>query len=318
VKHPLLQSADQLRALLDDPWLMGRIAAQHALSDMHASAARPHSALALVTVPFAAPRLSRRDLAAVLDGALSVLAAEDCRLLGGHSMQGPELQIGFAVNGIAEDGPPLGKRGARPGDVLLLTKGLGTGALFAAHMQLRVDGRQIGMALESMQQSNARAAHIARRHGAHALTDVTGFGLAGHLLEMLGDTLSARVVVDELPLLPGALEVMSAGIFSTLHGPNREAVASHLDLPAGAPLRAQLAFDPQTSGGLLMALPLERGERAQQELREAGYQAALIGHVGPQRDDPAQTLQLRWREAPRLPAASAGTQLTRNSRIRSR
>lgn len=306
VQRPLLQTTDQLRALVDDPWLMGRIAAQHALSDIYACAARPHSALAQVTLPFAAPRLARRDLAAVLDGALSVFADCDCRLLGGHSMQGPELQLGFTVNGVVDADTPLGKQGARAGDALLLSKPLGTGALFAAHMQLRADGRQIEGALELMQQSNAAAARIARHYAARALTDVTGFGLAGHLLEMLGDGLSARLSVDALPALPGAVEVMGAGIFSTLHGDNRDAVADRLLLPPGTPLRAQLLFDPQTSGGLLMALPRERAEAALEALHAAGCPAALIGHVGPQRDDPRQTLQLRWREAAALPGPVHG------------
>ena len=147
---------------------MGRIAAQHALSDIYACAARPLSALAQVTLPFAAPALAQRDLFAVLDGALTIFADADCRLLGGHSMQGPELQVGFTVNGVADGQAALGKRGCGEGDVLLLGKALGTGVLFAAHMQQCADGRHIEAALASMQQSNAAAAAIARRCGARA------------------------------------------------------------------------------------------------------------------------------------------------------
>jgi selenide,water dikinase len=276
---PLMQSLDALRALVDDPWRMGRIAAQHALSDIYASGGRPHSALALVTLPFAAPALLRRDLRMVLAGALSVFQESGCRLLGGHSMQGPELQLGFAVNGVLSEGQPLHKQGARDGDLLLLTKPLGSGALFAAHMQARADGRQVDRALSILEQSNARAADIARRYQARALTDVTGFGLAGHLLEMLGDGLSARIRIDALPLLPGALAAMEAGIFSTLHEPNRDAVGARVSLPPSAPVSAQLLFDPQTSGGLLMALDPGQVEGARAALRESGMCAALLGEV---------------------------------------
>jgi selenide,water dikinase len=279
VSTPLLQSTDQLRALVDDPWLMGRIAAQHALSDLYACGARPHSALAQVTLPFAAAELVARDLHAVLDGALSVLQAAGCRLLGGHSMQGPELQIGFTVNGLLDDGPAMGKRGARPGDTLLLTKTLGSGALLAAHMQCAADGRDVTAALGSMQEGNGEAAIVARRVGATALTDVTGFGLAGHLREMLGGTLSATIDVDALPAQDGALAAMERGIFSTLHADNRRAVAACLASRGELPLRAELAFDPQTSGGLLMAVPPQQAAAALSSLRESGVRAASIGEL---------------------------------------
>ena len=183
---PLVQSVDMLRALVADPWRMGRIAAQHALSDLYASAARPHSAQALVVLPFAAPALLRRDLTAVLEGAMSVLAEADCRLLGGHSMEGPELQVGFVVNGVAAGDGVLAKTGARPGDQLILTRPLGSGALFAAQMQSRADGRHVEAALAVLERGNGAAARVALEFGATALTDVTGFGLAGHLAEMLG------------------------------------------------------------------------------------------------------------------------------------
>jgi selenide,water dikinase len=192
-------------------------------------------------------------------------------------MQGPELQIAFAVNGRLDRGPMLGKGGAQPGDRLLLTKPLGTGALFAAHMLGRADGRDIEGALAMMERSNAPAAEQARRFGAHALTDITGFGLAGHLLEMLGSDLGARVEIDALPVLPGTQAAMAAGVFSTLHAPNREAVAAECVLPPN-PL-AEVIFDPQTSGGLLMALPAADAEVAREALLATGASAVLIGEI---------------------------------------
>lgn len=277
---PVLQSLDALRALVDDPWRMGRIAAQHALSDLYACGAQPHSALALVTLPFAAPSLIQRDLRMVLEGALSVFSESGCKLQGGHSMQGPELQLGFAVNGVLASGDAvLHKRGARPKDKLLLTKALGSGAVFAAYMQGKMDGRYLEHALTGMEQSNAAAACIARRFQATAVTDVTGFGLGGHLLEMLGEDLAAQLYLDSLPVLPGALEAMSAGIFSTLQAPNREALAARWAPPADAAMRAQLLFDPQTSGGLLIALPAAHCDEACRTLADQNIDAAVIGEL---------------------------------------
>ena len=285
----LLQSTDQLRALIDDPWLMGRIAAQHALSDAYASGARPHSALAQLSLPFADQKLQERDLAAVLDGALVTLSAADCPLVGGHTMQGPELQLGFTINAVLDGQQALSKRGARVGDALILGKALGVGALFAAHMQQRADGRDIDAALRAMLQSNAEAAAIARRFDAHALTDISGFGLAGHLLEMLDGRLGARIELKALPALAGAETAMAQGVFSTLHESNQRLAALPTD---GSTVRQQLLFDPQTSGGLLMAVPAAAADAALGALKNAGYAAAIIGEVLDTPASSAQALQL--------------------------
>lgn len=291
--QPLLQSTDTLRALIDDPWLMGRIAAQHALSDIYASGARPHSALAQLTLPFAVDEVLRRDLAQLLDGALTVLTKAGCALIGGHSMQGPEMQVGFTVNGVLDGHPPLRKRGAQVGDRLVLGKALGSGCLFAAHMQGRADGRHVEAALAAMQQGNGEAASIARRCDAHALTDVTGFGVAGHLLEMLDDTLGAQLDLASLPLLDGALEALGAGIVSTLQAQNTAYAGDRIALPTSSPAAAQLLFDPQTSGGLLMAIPDALAERALAELRDAGYAAAIVGVVTQASADRGPALRVR-------------------------
>ncbi|MEM1189006.1 MAG: selenide, water dikinase SelD [Pseudomonadota bacterium] len=274
-----LQSVDALRPLVDDPWLMGAIAAQHALSDLYACGATPSSAQALLTLPFAAPSLLRRDLRAVLAGALSVLAPAACRLIGGHTMQGPELQIAFAVNGIPDSGSPLNRHGAGAGDALLLTRPIGSGVLFAAHMQTLADGRNVEHALDLMRQGNARGAQVARRCAATALTDVTGFGLAGHLAGMLGEELQADLALEQLPLLPGTRELLAAGVRSTLHGANREAMASRVEAAGVSVAEEALLYDPQTSGGLLMAVPEPRAEEALALLAQDGPGAALIGRL---------------------------------------
>jgi len=278
----VVQSLDVLRQLVSDPWLMGRIAANHALSDLYASGARPLSALAAVTLPFASESILQRELKQLLAGALHEFAQANCLLAGGHSMQGPELNVGFAVNGtaMAADGRLLGKRGLAAGDKLILTKPLGTGVLFAAHMQLLADGRQIAAAIDSMLASNAAAAELALAHGAGACTDITGFGLLGHLLEMLGERSGASLQLGSLPLLPGALEHLRRGIRSSMHVANTGAhslVRSAADLDQDL---LQILFDPQTSGGLLIAVAAERAAALLDELHGSAYlHAQIIGEV---------------------------------------
>ncbi len=278
----MVQSLDMLRELVADPWLMGRIAANHALSDLYASGARPVSALAAITLPFAGPAILQRELKQLLAGALHELASADSLLAGGHSMQGPELNIGFVVNGVAlaGDGRLLRKQGLVAGDKLVLAKPLGTGVLFAAHMQLAADGRHISAAVDSMLASNRPAAELALAHGASACTDITGFGLLGHLLEMLGESCGASLQLTQLPLLDGALEHLRRGVRSSMHPANSLALAS---LERGAPVDEdllQILFDPQTSGGLLMGVAAGRAAGLRDALHDAGYtQTGVIGEV---------------------------------------
>ncbi|MFK7974906.1 MAG: selenide, water dikinase SelD [Halioglobus sp.] len=280
----LLQSVDVLRGLVSDPWLMGRIAANHALSDLYACAAKPVSALAIVTLPFAGDRIVQRDLLQLLAGALSEFSQVGCVLSGGHTLQGPELSIGFVVNGIPLAGKStLNKMGSQPGDVLVLTKPLGVGAIFAAHMQLAARGADVEAATTMMLQGNAQASVIAQRLGAHACTDVTGFGLAGHLQEMLSPALSAQLNLSHVPALPGALGYLQAGVQSTMQSANMRSTSTHrsgsfssLDEEA----RMALLFDPQTSGGLLIACAADVAPALIADLNAAGYSDAVaVGSV---------------------------------------
>ncbi|PLW84329.1 selenide, water dikinase SelD [Kineobactrum sediminis] len=285
-----LQSIDILRALVGDPWLMGRIAANHALSDLYASGARPLAALAAVTLPFASPALQQRELVQLLGGALAEFARVNCQLVGGHSLQGPELAIGFAVQGAPLDasGRLLHKRGLRDDDLLLLTKPLGTGTLFAGLMQNRADGRDISAAIEMMLQSNFEAAGLALAHGVEGATDVTGFGLVGHLLEMLGPEQGAALERAALPALPGALANLQAGIYSTMHADNAR-LGEHTATPDP---RRDLLLDPQTSGGLLLGVTPALAGPLRAALQAAGYgDAAVIGKVN-RRPDTGERIQL--------------------------
>ncbi|MEM8547096.1 MAG: selenide, water dikinase SelD [Pseudomonadota bacterium] len=283
----LLQSVDVLRQLVTDPFLMGRIAAQHAMSDIYAMGAQPTSALAIAALPFAHERLLRRELEQLLAGALTEFARCGCRLSGGHSMQAEQLSLGFAVNGVPlHEGIQLGKRGLQPGDQLILTKALGTGVLFAGHMQLAVDGRDLTVALHSMLQSNAGAAQIALRAKAHAVTDITGFGLAGHLREMLDEHLSASIEIGAVPALPGVTPLLNDGVRGSAHATNADALQAALECSAldssalDEQARRELLFDAQTSGGLLMGVAPDAAQLMLRDLVDAGYEdAAMIGEV---------------------------------------
>ena len=236
----LVQTVDSLRQLDDDPWIMGRIAAQHALSDIYAMGAAPTSCQMHITLPYAAASLQQCDLFLLMHGAMTEMHGAACRLLGGHSLEGAELSIGFTVNGTvrAGNGGPravnseqalLTKTGLRPGDHLILTKALGTGVLFAAHGLAAAEARWIDGAIASMLQSNRAAAVIARQYGVRAATDVTGFGLLGHVLEMLAaSALQASIRVRRVPLLAGAATCFERGHASTLAPANRAAVAGEL------------------------------------------------------------------------------------------
>lgn len=276
----LLSSVDAFRAFIDDPYEFARVAVNHALGDIYAMGGEPVSALALITLPYATPAKAKQLLQMLLAGTLAQLALEDVELAGGHTTEGIELSLGFAVNGMVDAGRVLAKSGMQPGDRLILTKAVGTGALFAADMQARAKGKWTRRALDEMLVSSRAAAAILRGSGTHALTDVTGFGLAGHLSEMLvAGNCSARLMLDALPVLPGALDVIGAGITSTLHEGNRRSVPG---VAFSAHKKFELLFDPQTAGGLLASVAAEEAAPVLAQLHAAGYaDAAIIGEVTP-------------------------------------
>ena len=289
-----VQTVDFFRAFIDDPYRFGQIAANHALGDIFAMGATAHTATAIAVVPPGLDRQTQSLLSQLMAGAVQVLNAAGCALVGGHSGEGPELSLGFAINGLVDldaQGRPvqvMRKSGALAGDALLLTKPLGTGSLFAAHALGSARGRWVEAALDSMAQSSQGAAHTLAQFGAHACTDVTGFGLLGHLVEMLQtERLGAQLELASLPVLDGALASLQAGIFSSLHSSNAQqgrAIAAGPGKESGqgseASLRRELLFDPQTAGGLLASVPWEQAQACLQALRAQGYtQCALIGRV---------------------------------------
>ena len=277
-----LQTVDYFRAIVDDPYTLGKIAANHALGDVYAMGGEPQTALAIATVPYGLESKVEADLSAMITGANEVLREARCALVGGHTSEGAELALGFAVNGLVPAAAALRKDGLTPGDGLILTKPLGTGTLLAADMRGRAKARWVMAAIAHMIQSNGKAAEIFRRYGVHAATDVTGFGLIGHLIEMVrASNVDATLDIDRVPLLDGARETVALGIFSSLQPQNVRLRRAIRDLAAAGqhPLYP-LLFDPQTSGGLLAAVPLAEAERCVAALRAAGYAGAdLIGFV---------------------------------------
>ncbi|WP_374371373.1 selenide, water dikinase SelD, partial [Tabrizicola sp.] len=273
-------TTDHLRAFCNDPRLMARLTAIHSLGDVWAMGAAPQVALAQVTLPPLGPELQARMLGEVMAEAASVFREAGADVVGGHSTEGAELTIGFTVTGLAER--PIGKGGAQPGDALVLTKPIGSGTILAAEMALaRVPGLLLGeiwaacIAQMSVPQGSAAAilAPVAR-----AMTDVTGFGLAGHLLEMLeASGMAARLRLDDVPVMAGAVELAAAGIGSSLQPANLAAVSWRMAAPQDP--RGALLTDPQTCGGLLASVPAARAAEMVARLQEAGHQAAVIGEV---------------------------------------
>lgn len=282
-----MHTVDFFRAFIDDPYLFGKVAANHALGDIFAMGGEPQSATAICTVPPGLERKVEDLLFQMMSGATQVLNEANCALVGGHTGEGRELALGFAVNGLIDEDlhAVMRKEGMRPGDALILTKPIGTGTLFAAHARGAARGRWIDAALQSMVLSNQAGAQILREHGATACTDLTGFGLLGHLVEMTRPSgVDAQLRLSALPLLDGAVEMVAAGIVSSLQPANvrlRRALRNQADFVNDS--RYPLLFDPQTAGGLLASVPADRVEACVQTLRKSGYALTdVIGEILPQ------------------------------------
>lgn len=270
-------ATDHLRAVTEDPWLMARIAAVHALGDVWAMGARPQAALISLILPRMSEELQGRTLAEIMAGLGSVLTDAGAAIAGGHTTQGAELTIGLTVTGIAGE-RILTKGGARPGEVLIVTKPLGSGTLLAAEMQKRAPGRVVAALWPFLTQMQGTAAAILSPH-ASAMTDVTGFGLAGHLDEMLqAGGVGAEIDLATVPFYAGAEALAEAGVASTIAPANRAALLGRIAAPPGA--RTALLYDPQTAGGLLASVPAAEAGSLVATLREAGYTAAAIGRIG--------------------------------------
>ena len=273
---------------LDDPYLSGRIAALNAVGDVYAMGARPTVVVASCAIPDGEATAQEELLYQLLAGSLDEFRAMPASLVGGHTIEASDLLVGFTVMGEPVADQVCTKSALRPGDVILLTKPLGIGVLLAAHMQARCPAEAYLSAVDAMLTSNQPPSEAAIRHGVRAMTDVTGFGLAGHLLEMLSaSSTSAEVSISEVPLLPRAGELLAAGIESTLAPSNRHVEA---EISVGRAVREAVEyaslFDPQTNGGLLIGVAEDRANELQQILHhECGTDSWIVGRVRGERED---------------------------------
>lgn len=273
----IVQTVDFFTPIVDDARDWGRIAAANALSDVYAMGARPVTALNLVGWPRS---LDFSLLGAVLEGGEEVCAAAGVAVVGGHSVDDPEPKFGLSVTGTVSPDAIVRKTGARPGDALILTKALGTGVISSAIKERKADADVAAAAISSMTALNKEAAEAMLEVGASAATDVTGFGLVGHLLQMLGDALDAHLDYSSIPILPGALELAAQGVLPGGSKRNEEAgraLVSTVGLPEEQRI---LLFDAQTSGGLLIAVDPSRAVQLLEDLRARGVSAAArIGSI---------------------------------------
>src|SRR4051794_22440238 len=264
--------------LVDDARTFGEIAAANALSDVFAMGGRVLFALSIAAFP---EELPREVLAAVFDGAASKVREAGGTLAGGHTIRDAEPKYGLAVIGAAHPDRLLRKGGARPGDVLILTKRLGTGLIVSGNRQGKAQPAHLAAAVDQMRTLNRAAGDVFVEHGIAGATDVTGFGLLGHGLEMArasGTTFAFEG--SALPALDGALELAAGGVETGGAAHNRRFVAPALDLAAAAgPDVVALAHDPQTSGGLLAAIPGDRLDAVRSALAAAGVEAWVVGRV---------------------------------------
>jgi selenide, water dikinase len=276
-----VETVDFFRAFWPEPYVFGEIAANHAMGDVFAMGAVPTHALANVVLPYAAPHRVAEDLYQLLAGAKAAFDREGVAVVGGHSSEGKELAAGFFVSGTVERGAVLAKGGLRPGDRVILTRPLGTGILFAAHMRGLAGARAIAVALGAMRHSNGAAARAMRPFGPTAATDVTGFGLAGHLLEMLRAAgVTAELDLSRIPLYPMVAALARAGIASSLL-PENSRLATSIAGPVAPDSAVQaILFDPQTAGGLLIGVPEAQSTACLDAIRAAGVDdAAIVGRV---------------------------------------
>lgn len=276
----LVQTVDFFPPVVDDPWWFGRIAAANALSDVYAMGARPFSALNIVAFP--AGELPLEVLATILKGGCDALAEAGALLLGGHSVTDPGIKYGVAVTGTVRPGAQVTNGGARPGDLVYLTKPLGTGCITTAARKDKAGDDVLRGACESMGRLNRAACDALLEAGVRAATDVTGYGLLGHGFELAAASgLELRLSAAALPLLPGARELMERGFASGGAARTLAHLGARLAVEPGVDSVLQrLAADSETSGGLLLAIAPGRAAALEQALASRGVLVSRIGEAG--------------------------------------
>ena len=277
----MLLTIDGFRALVSDPYLFGRIAAHHSLNDIFAMGASPKVALCLATVPYMSEKLMEEELYQLLSGVNDVLTEHLVSLVGGHSAEGAETSLGLMVTGI-EDGPTKEKGNAQVGDILVITKPLGTGVVLAAASAGDASAPTLSCCYDQMNKSNYEAMRIFLSENVTALTDVTGYGLVGHLGEILkASNCGVTLNVESVPSLQDSESLMVKGHSSSLQKSNEMALTDFEFGNGLTPLmpKVRMLVDPQTSGGLLACIPERNGDSCLSRLRDLGYESEIIGSI---------------------------------------
>ena len=276
----LVQTVDFFTPIVDDPYVFGQIAATNSLSDVYAMGGRPISALALVCFP---ENGDLKILEEMLSGGLSKMVEAGCTVIGGHSIRDDEIKLGYSVTGTVHPKKILANSAAKPGDVLLFTKAIGTGVISTAIKRGQAEFAWIRAAVRSMTTLNKAAAEVLASgvYDVHSMTDVTGFGLIGHTREMaMGSKVSVQIRASQVPLIAGALECVRAGHVPGGLKANRQFAESCVEASSDVPQDLlTLLYDPQTAGGLLISVAASDAERLIADLRNAGVDGIAIGEV---------------------------------------
>jgi selenide,water dikinase len=280
----IVNTVDFFTPIVDDPYVFGQIAAANALSDVYAMGGDPVTALNIVGFPKG--RLDLSVLGEVLKGGAERVRVAGAVVIGGHSIIDPELKYGLAVTGVIHPNRVVRNVGARAGDVLLLTKPLGTGIVTTALKRRKAPRAAVRAAVASMVSLNKEASRELRAVPVHACSDVTGFGLLGHATEMaMGSGVTLVLESAAMPLLPGALKLADGGFLTGGCRRNREYLEDKVSVDRSVSAALQeIAFDPQTSGGLLIALPATSARRLVQKLRRAHVKTAVVGRATAKQD----------------------------------
>ena len=278
----LITTADFITPPVNDPYTFGQISAANSISDVYAMGGRPITCLNLAMFP--AKKLEPEVLHQIVAGALSKITESGAVLAGGHTIEDDEPKFGLAVTGIVHPKKYWSNRGAKPGDVVILTKPIGSGVIFNANIKKLVSDEAMKECIDILTTLNRKAAEVAAGFEVHAATDITGFGLAGHCYEMVkGSQVAVEFFIDRIPIMKEAVEMYQKGVTTGVNNFNRELVAGAIrfdkDLP---PWRKEIVYDPQTSGGLLFAVPASQCEALLKALETAGVRwASLVGEVKP-------------------------------------
>ena len=278
----IVSTVDFITPPVDDPFLFGQIAAANSLSDVYAMGGTPFACLNLVCFP--SDKLGPEILEGILAGAMDRIQSAGAVLLGGHSTEDEEPKFGMAVNGLVHPQKIWKNVGALAGDQLILTKPLGSGVLFNANLKGWVSGKALDECIRQLVELNKTSAEILKKYQVHAVTDITGFGLAGHGLEMAqGSGVSFQINVENLPVFDEAFQMYEKGVSTGVNSSNRKLVENHIHyqdfLPA---FKQEILFDPQTSGGLLASGPQHHSDEILRELHHSGMvEARVIGNVHP-------------------------------------